>query len=219
MYCSLDDAYNTASDLLQSRQDCVYDNIVKDDTSIMEHCRPTDMFTAQGEFKPYSALGEMNDACGTTIKQFEHHDELGGTPINSLTPKQQNAQRNYAPALMSDNNSVPEYAFDKTHKKSSERTKTKEESPPLQNKTYYHLSGETNDKSVLTRGEEDQIRYIVNESFHDILAKNKLQKQVHRQSRKTDWLSTSYRDGLLITFIGVLILFILDILVRISKKL
>lgn len=229
MYCSLDDAYNTASDLLQSRQDCVYDNIVKDDTSIMEQCRPTDMFTAQGEFKPYSALGEMNNICGTTIKQFEQPDELGGTPIDSLTQKQQTIQRKQAPAPLpvNDNNNVPEYTFDKSHKHSSKNSKNKEDlkktvpesTTPPRNKTLYQLSGEVDDSSSLTRNEEDQIRYIVNESFQDMLTKNKLQKQVHKPSRKHNWLSSDYRDGILITFIGILILFILDILVRISKKL
>jgi hypothetical protein len=230
MYCSLDDAYNTASDLLQSRQDCVYDNIVKDDMSMMEQCRPTDMFTAQGEFKPYSALGEVNNMCGTTIKQFEQPDELGGTPIDLLQPKQQTTQRNHAPISASDNN-VPEYAFDKSHKHFSEKSKCKEDpkkavsepSKTLHNKTLFQLSGEKSGSrdvsSSLTPNEEDQIRYIVNESFQDMLAKNKMQKQIHKQSRKSNWLSPDYRDGILITFIGVLILFILDILVRISKKL
>lgn len=224
MYCSLDDAYNTASDLLQSRRDCVYDNIVKDDTSIMEQCRPTDMFTAQGEFKPYSSLDDTNIMCGTTIKQFEQCDEIGGTPIDLLTSKRQNTQHNNAPVPIS-GSGIPEYSFDKlSHSCDNSKNKEVSKKPVsepakvTQNKTLYELSS---DSLPLTRNEEDQIRYIVNESFQDMLAKNKLQKQIHKQSsrKQRNWLSSDYRDGILITFIGILILFMLDILVRICKKL
>lgn len=199
MFCSLDDAYNTASDLLQEKHDCVYDNIMKEDTDIIEQCRPNNMFTTQGEFKQYDGISEFNEIQKSHTEQNEYPNELGGTPIDTLIQKKQ-SDKNYAPVQKKkkqndiDYDEIPEYSIPNKNS--------------LKNK----------EKVTMTADDEDKIRHIVKESFHDIIAKNN--QTNNKLTNKINTMLSSYiGDGMIITFIGILILFLLDILVRISKKL
>ena len=177
MYCELDDAYNTASDLLQSQKNCVYDNIIHDDDSIIEQCKPKNIFTAQGDFKPFESLEEtygFNSNVSNELTQF------GGTTIDNIQTKTPNT-----------NNANTE------------------------TKSYFE------NKNTITQKDEEKIRHIVNESFNDIMKKNKPPNSHELETRKKihKIFTPEIRDGVILTFVGVLILFLLDILVRISKNL
>lgn len=181
MYCELDNAYNTASDLLTQKSAFVQDDIINDHKELIEQCHPKDVFTAQGDFKPYSTLG---DAC---CYGFDTNDVSEFSPFGELNKS-------------SDGSSISEIA-------------------------------RANAVPQITKENEKQIRNIVNESFHDILNKNKLSidempiKKSHivQQCRDATTsrinIGTHIRDGIIITCIGILIIFLLDILIRIGKKL
>jgi len=78
MYCDFDDAFVTATDLLKSQKNCVYDNILDDD-SILEKSRPATMFSTQGEIQSYNQLEELYNSKQNSDSQYLNKS---GTEIN-----------------------------------------------------------------------------------------------------------------------------------------
>lgn len=169
MYCDLNDAYRDTYDLTQSREDCVYDNIVNDKSV----CFPRNMFSAQGE---YSSVEEPKIPPTIEIEQSLASEEkkedvlMAGTPINALKNISETQKDTSCKiGTTSDIKKIPK----KYSKKSS---------------------------NVLTLDEEDHPRYQIREGF----SKN---------------FMNDLKDGIFITLIGIMVLFLLDILARISRKL
>jgi hypothetical protein len=170
MYCDIDTAYNTPSDLTQSRNDCVYDNIINDKSEEIKKYHPENIFTAQGEYKPYQ---ELEKTYGTSLvvnqPMNRENGENEGTLITDIRP----------------------------------------ESLPIVPSTPNH---------ILTHADENQIRNIVNDSFYHAFEKSKKipQKKIINTKHV---IPSEVRDGIILTFIGILLLFLLDLLIRISRKL
>jgi hypothetical protein len=124
MYCQLEDAYN-----LTQNASANYDDVVRDDLTIMNNCHPKKVFSAQGELNQYAS-----DTC------------VSGTPIADL---QIAKPVNPIASLPTESHVIP-------------RTRP--------------------------------------------VARNMM-------------LSVDVRDGVLITFIGVIVIFLLDLMVRIGRRL
>lgn len=206
MYCGITDAYNTASDLLKEHSDCVYDNIINDGESILDKCNAHDMFTAQGDFRKYSDIGDINEIYGTNMRQFEHNEELGGTPISEIKCKRQKINNDYAPAVSTnqcsecDKSSVQEYTIDRSHVHTDAKVRDNKK-PNVPNNT-----------------EDEHIRAIVDESFRNIIDK-RISPPTKNKLSGFGIILSDLRDGIMIMVIGILMLFLLDILLRIGKKL
>lgn len=94
MFSNLDDAYVTATDLLKSQKNCVYDNILDDD-SILETSKPKSMFSAQGDLQSFSQVDDMYKLSGK------------GTDIDSLIQ-------------FGKNNEIPKFSVDRLNEKKTE---------------------------------------------------------------------------------------------------
>lgn len=76
MYCDINSAFSTPSDLLQTQPECVYDNIIGDSEHKTEN-HEINMFSAQGELNKYDGFCNDGSLC---IKR----DTTTGTPISEL---------------------------------------------------------------------------------------------------------------------------------------
>lgn len=208
MYCELNDAYNTATDLLHSQQNCVYDDIIKDDDSIIEQCKPKNMFTAQGEFKPYSYEDDMQNMNrgGTPIEVLRQKTPIMNlTNSNSIDNKSELEAIHNAETRNIENRQIPSFSINGS-KSNRQKSEDKKEIP---------LS-------------DERIKTIVQNSFHELVNKAKKIKQPRNGKTNiiTDTMTKTFasthfadiRDAMFITFIGILIIFILNIIVRIGRK-
>lgn len=192
MYCDLNYAYNNASDLLQSKNDCVYDEIVKDDKNITEQCRIGDMFTAQGDFAQmqhiFGSDGTPIDnntvSFGTNTKQFQPQ-ETPNASVNEQQPTKRKYVHDPAKTPIRRPDIVPPY----------KEPKATEEFEP---------------HNIPQKHETANV------------AQTKPPPKYHRTAhieKHNDFRLVDFKNGLIMTLIGVLIIFLLDTIVRIGKKL
>ena len=205
MCFELNNALNTATDLLHSQQNFLYDDIIKDDDSILEQCKPKNMFTAQGEFKPYSYADDMQNMNrgGTPIDVLRQKTPIMNlTNSNSLDNQSEMEKIHNAEARNIENRQIPQFSINGSKSE--------------------HQKSNTEDKKDIPLSDE-HIKTIVQNSFHELVNKTKKSKT---RNNKTNIINTAFtnirfsdiRDAMLITFIGILIIFILNIIVRIGRK-
>lgn len=84
MFGYIDDAYITASDLIQNQKEFVHDNVIKDNN--YDTFKPTNIINAQGELTEYDNSSSMSD---------KKYVNTSGTTLENLCS--QNNYDNYTP--------------------------------------------------------------------------------------------------------------------------
>ena len=110
MFSNLDDAYMTATDLLKTQKNCVYDNILEDE-SVFGKTFPKNMFSAQGDMQSYQDLenvyklnNNISVPSGTDISALLTYDKPKdnmGIPQFKLNPS--DGKQNVLPNIESSN--------------------------------------------------------------------------------------------------------------------
>lgn len=201
MYCDLSNAYENICDLTHSQTNCVYDNIVNDGVDTTKDNIPRNMFTAQGDYYEYSPIHYSEDVINKTNAILDGDADEKGTPIEELIKKQELDEKMCAVCRPNDspqNNSV----------------RIGNENKNVASKNYEHnLEQETSNV---------RIKKIVRDAIEEHFTNSKsprTDRRPHFSSQFSSIINSDIIDAMLITFIGVIIIFLLDILIKISKKL
>lgn len=173
MYCGLDNAYKTASDLLKSDPNVVYDNIISDDDSFFSNFKKCDIINTQGEFENHSEIPSNQN----TIVQ-------SGTPISEILHDKQIKQ------------------------------KTQDDIP------------NTIKKQEVMNNNIDVANLQIPKNIEENLKNNECSANPQTKQKNVEHFNLyeqnyfyEIRDGLIMTLIGIIIIFMIDILVRICHKL
>jgi hypothetical protein len=201
MYCDLNDAYGNICDLTQSQTDCVYDNIVNDGVDIKKDHIPRNMFTAQGDYYEYSPIQYNEDIINQTNAILDNDTCEKGTTIAELRKQQNNINKSCVQCPQED---TPKLVPNNDNK---------------ENKNSLKISGKYIEQETLEKKMKKIIQDVMKEHFTDSQKPDSKAIKQHNYSRFHSLINSDIVDAVLITFIGIIILFLLDILVRISKKL
>ena len=162
MYCSLDDAFV----MHESTSKCAKNEKIIND---IEHCKPTDMYDTQGEFK-----------------NFEEPKEVSFTD-NEFPP-------------MKNDKSNHQYDVDSQYFENLANAKDKF----VENNT----QKEQTFMSQYTHNKDDDIKYFIKKTIEDTLGKS------HNFN-----FNKSIKNGVMVTTVGVCVLLLIDIIIRVCKKL
>lgn len=204
-YSDLNDAYNTASDLLHSQSNCVYDNIVDDNNGFYENLHHMKMFTTQGDFKSYD---DVNNIYGA----YNGRKDLPFS-IDRKNPELQNETEQEKPTEIASLGSI-EYSEENNDEQEINNSKILQHTSECKMKTQ-NLEKQINETN-LSKEDEHKIKTLVKESFRDMM--NKSRNITSKLENYNDIFLTEVRDIVLIILIGILVIILLDLLVKIARK-
>jgi hypothetical protein len=197
MFCNLNDAFCNICDLEQTQQNCVYDNIVNDGVDVKKDHIPKNMFTAQGDYYEYSPMQYSDDVINQTnsILDGEEYDKCANVDNINKNGKDECNNKKCVNKTNCDTVKLNGSDLESINKQILKLSKKQ--------------SSDLNVKQI--------IKDAIKEHFEDEIKKNK------KISTKTKFIHNIFNSDIisvfLITFIGLIIILLLDILVRISRKL
>lgn len=239
MYCNLNDAYNDTCDLTQSGNDCVYDNIVNDGVNVKGNYKETygenigtDENDERNNNVNYNVSGSSSIDANNGMETFDSVKNAS-VPTKEYIPRNmftaQGDYQEYSPIskeeelikqqdleILSEINKSSDAASRRIGTPiASLKNQVKNKKQCTCKKCKCYKEDTDLEESLKKKNQENNktIEKIVKEQFKNMWNNKK------SSSNTTSFISADIRDGILITFIGIMILFLLDILVRISKKL
>jgi len=198
MYCELNNAYDT--DLFQSS--CA--KFTSDDGSDNYH--PKNIFTTQGDFKDFSET-----SC-------DYPSGFSGTPIDMIRSESQPEKRHDGSIIEN---------IDVNCKKSSPPIAMETNTTDLAEiKPIPKIDVKQNTKKTIQMEQDDEIKekddIDTEEELEEevvVKPKTKLHRKISKHSNEMNSFFIGLRETMFILLIGIIIIFLMDILIRIGKKL